>query len=59
MRRDRVPAVIAAALLVATRRRVPLTTLVYTLISIHAGILMVGGRHTYAEGAVERPRKTR
>jgi putative membrane protein len=43
------PAVIAAPLLIATRRRFPLTTLVYTLIAIHATILMVGGRYTYAE----------
>jgi putative membrane protein len=43
------PVVIAAPFLIATRRRFPLTSLVYTLIAIHATILMVGGRYTYAE----------
>jgi putative membrane protein len=43
------PAVLAAPLLYATRRRFPLTTLVIVLIAIHACILMVGGRYTYAE----------
>lgn len=43
------PAVIAIPLLVATRRRFPLTTLAYVLIALHAIILMVGGRYTYAE----------
>jgi putative membrane protein len=32
-----------------TRRRFPLTTLAYTLICVHAAILMVGGHYTYAE----------
>jgi hypothetical protein len=36
-------------LLAATARRFPLTPLVYTLIAIHATILMVGGHYTYAE----------
>jgi putative membrane protein len=43
------PAVIAVPLLLATRRRFPLTTLAYGLIAVHATILMVGGRYTYAE----------
>ncbi|HZN54156.1 MAG TPA: DUF2238 domain-containing protein [Candidatus Polarisedimenticolaceae bacterium] len=43
------PIVIAVPLLVATRRRFPLTTLAYVLIACHAAILMVGGRYTYAE----------
>jgi putative membrane protein len=43
------PAVIAAAVLLATRRRFPLTPLAYVLILIHAVILMVGGHYTYAE----------
>ena len=43
------PAVIAAAILFATRGRFPLTTLTYTLILIHCVILMVGGHYTYAE----------
>jgi putative membrane protein len=34
---------------VATRRRFPLTPLAYRLIFVHALILMLGGRYTYAE----------
>jgi hypothetical protein len=40
--------VIGAPLLVATYRRFPLTHLTYTLLAIHALILMVGGHYTYA-----------
>lgn len=43
------PAVIGAVILIATRRRFPLTSLAYVLVAIHACILMVGGRYTYAE----------
>lgn len=43
-----VPAVIAGAILIATRRRFRFTNLVYGLIALHAVILMVGGRYTYA-----------
>ncbi len=43
------PAVVAAAILLATRRRFPLTPLVYALILVHCVILMVGGHYTYAE----------
>lgn len=43
------PALIAAGVLVATRRRFPLTPLVYGLILIHSLILMQGGHYTYAE----------
>lgn len=43
------PAVIAALLLFATRRRFPFSPLVYWLILAHAIILMVGGHYTYAE----------
>jgi putative membrane protein len=43
------PVVLAVPLLVATRNRFPLTTLVYVLIAIHAVVLMIGGRYTYAE----------
>jgi putative membrane protein len=43
------PVIFAVPLLVATRKRFPLTTLVYALIAVHASILMVGGRYTYAE----------
>jgi hypothetical protein len=42
------PIVIAVPILLFTYRRFPLTPLVYTLILIHACILMVGGHHTYA-----------
>lgn len=44
-----VPAIIAALVLLATRRRFPLTTLTYTLILLHCLILIVGGHYTYAE----------
>ena len=43
------PAILAAPILIATRKRFPLTPLAYVLIGIHAAILMVGGRYTYAE----------
>lgn len=43
------PAVIAAVLLLATRRRFPLTTLLYVLILAHCVILIIGGHYTYAE----------
>jgi putative membrane protein len=43
------PVLLAAPLLVATYRRFPLTELVYWLIALHAVVLMVGGRYTYAE----------
>lgn len=42
------PVLIAAPVLVATRRRLPLTTLVYVLIAIHGLILVYGGAYTYA-----------
>jgi putative membrane protein len=42
------PIVIAVPILVATSRRFPLTPLVYTLIFVHACILMLGGHYTYA-----------
>ncbi|HEX5787924.1 MAG TPA: DUF2238 domain-containing protein [Woeseiaceae bacterium] len=43
------PAVIAAVLLALTRRRFPLTPLLYALILAHCVILIVGGHYTYAE----------
>lgn len=43
------PALIALVLLLLTRKRFPLTQLVYSLILIHCIILMVGGHYTYAE----------
>jgi putative membrane protein len=44
-----IPALLGFVILLMTRQRFPLTTLVYTLILIHAVILMVGGHFTYAE----------
>ena len=43
------PAAIAALVLLATRRRFPLTRLASILILVHCVILMVGGHYTYAE----------
>jgi putative membrane protein len=42
------PVIIALPVLWATYRRLPLTTLVYSLIFLHACVLMVGGAYTYA-----------
>ena len=42
------PILIGAPILVATHRRFPLTSLLYTLLALHAVILMVGGHYTYA-----------
>lgn len=43
------PALVGAAILIATYRRFPLTSLAYILVTIHAVILFVGGHYTYAE----------
>jgi putative membrane protein len=43
------PALLAVLILAFTRRRFPLTPLVYWAILAHALILMVGGHYTYAE----------
>jgi putative membrane protein len=43
------PALIALIILVVTRKKFPLTTLAYSLILVHAIILMIGGHYTYAE----------
>lgn len=43
------PAIVALLVLALTRKRFPLTPLVYWLILVHAVILMVGGHYTYAE----------
>ncbi|WP_225381298.1 DUF2238 domain-containing protein, partial [Escherichia coli] len=40
------PVIIVVPLLLATARRYPLTPLLYTLIFLHAIILMVGGQYT-------------
>ena len=42
------PILIGAPILVATHRRFPLTPLLYSLLAVHAVILMVGGHYTYA-----------
>jgi putative membrane protein len=42
------PVLIALPLLVATRERFPLTTLLYLLIFAHALVLILGGAYTYA-----------
>lgn len=42
------PVFVAIPILLATGRRFPLTPLVYTLIFIHACILILGGHYTYA-----------
>lgn len=43
------PALVAAPLLLLTRKRFPLTPLVYGLVLIHCCVLFVGGHYTYAE----------
>ena len=44
-----IPVIIAMPLLWLTRKRFPLTPLVYGLITVHAAILMLGGHYTYAQ----------
>jgi putative membrane protein len=43
------PVLLGAPILLATAARFPLTPLVYTLLAMHALILMLGGHYTYAE----------
>lgn len=43
------PAIIGLVILAATRKRFPLTSMLYLLILVHSVILMVGGHYTYAE----------
>ena len=43
------PVAVAVPLVLVTRRRFPMTTLGYSLIAVHATILLVGGKYTYAE----------
>ena len=43
------PALVGFVLIVATRKRFPLTPLLYALVLVHCIILMVGGHYTYAE----------
>jgi putative membrane protein len=42
------PVLIALPLLAATRRRYPLTTLLYVLVFLHALVLITGGAYSYA-----------
>lgn len=42
------PILIGVPILIATRRRFPLTPLLYCLLFVHALILMLGGHYTYA-----------
>jgi len=42
------PALLGLGVLLATRRRFPLTTLAYWLVLAHCIVLMVGGHYTYA-----------
>lgn len=44
-----IPALVGFVVLWLTRKRFPLTGLVYSLILIHSVILLVGGHYTYAE----------
>ncbi len=44
-----VPALIAAAIMLLTRLRFPLTTLAYVLVLLHTIILMIGGHYTYSQ----------
>ena len=44
-----IPAIAGFVILLLTRKRFPLTELLYALILIHAVILMIGGHYTYAE----------
>ena len=46
---ETLPAMAGGAVLAATYQRFRLTRLTYTLVLIHAVILMVGGHYTYAE----------
>lgn len=43
------PILLGAPLLVATRRRFPLSAMAYRLLFVHACVLIVGGHWTYAE----------
>jgi putative membrane protein len=43
------PVLLGVPVLLATHRRFPLTPLLMVLLAVHAGILMLGGKYTYAE----------
>jgi putative membrane protein len=44
-----VPVLIGIPILLSTFARFPLTPLLYTLLAVHAAVLIVGGHYTYAE----------
>jgi putative membrane protein len=44
-----VPVLVGLPIILLTVKRFPLTTLLYVLLAVHACILMVGGKYTYAE----------
>ena len=46
---ENLPVIVGVPVLAATRRRFPLTPLLYILIALHCLVLMVGGHWTYAE----------
>jgi putative membrane protein len=46
---ETLPIMIALPVILLTYRRFPLTSLIYTLIAIHAMVLMLGGHYSYAK----------
>jgi putative membrane protein len=46
---ETVPCMIAFPMMMSTYKRFPLTNLTYTLIAVHAVILMLGGHYSYAK----------
>jgi putative membrane protein len=52
---EALPALIAFAILMATHKRFPLTTVSYILILIHCLILFIGAHFTYAEVDLFKP----
>lgn len=46
---ETIPVMVVLPLLLWTARSFPLTTLAYTLIALHAMVLMVGGHYSYAK----------
>ena len=46
---ETLPVMLALPVLLLTYRRFPLSTLVYTLIAVHAMILILGGHYSYAK----------
>lgn len=46
---ETLPVMIALPVILLTYRRFPLTSLTYTLIAVHAMILMLGGHYSYAK----------